>query len=55
MIHLNAEWEGAFLTSTEVYRVSHGETGIAFTGTNINKIILNQDHGFIVEGSNGAG
>ena len=44
----------AVLASTEVYRVIHGETGLAFTGNNIDKVLLNQDDGLLIAGKSGS-
>ena len=43
----------AALASTEVYRVMHGEIGLAFKGSQIDSVVLNQDNGLIVAGSSG--
>ena len=43
----------AVLASTEIYRVMHGETGLAFTGNNIDKVLLNQDDGLLIAGKSG--
>ena len=40
----------AALAMTRVYSVMNGNTGIAFTGNNINSVALNQDDGLVIAG-----